>query len=193
MFNPFGDLESAGYLRNRRQDKEEKVIKRMEHAIFRMGLPEALANLRKTKQVSYEHVQAVHKTLFQNYYPWAGTDRLALLPEKNITKGTLVFCSPQDIRRAMEYALALAQDKKTMSAKPGEVLGGMAYAHPFLDGNGRTLLTVMTDLTRRAGYEIQWSKLNPESYLLGLTQEIQTPGQSNLNALLLAVSIPLNN
>jgi cell filamentation protein len=33
----------------------------------------------------------------------------------------------------------MGQAKAAMAAKAGEVMGYLAYGHPFLDGNGRTI------------------------------------------------------
>jgi hypothetical protein len=40
-----------------------------------------------------------------------------------------------------------------MKAKPGEIMGYLAYGHPFLDGNGRTIMTVHSVLAQLVGYE----------------------------------------
>jgi hypothetical protein len=52
MFNPFGDFESEGYLRNARKDKDESVIKLFEHNSFRANLDDALAYLAARKTCS---------------------------------------------------------------------------------------------------------------------------------------------
>ena len=36
-------------------------------------------------------------------------------------------------------------------------MGYLAYGHPFLDGNGRTILVVHADLAERAGISIDWA------------------------------------
>jgi cell filamentation protein len=43
-----------------------------------------------------------------------------------------------------------------MRQKPGEVMGYLAHGHPFLDGNGRTIMLVHAELARRAGFGIDW-------------------------------------
>ena len=44
-----------------------------------------------------------------------------------------------------------------MTEKPGEIMGYLAYAHPFLDGNGRTIMVVHAVLAQRAGFSIDWA------------------------------------
>ena len=62
-----------------------------------------------------------------------------------------------------------------MAAKPGEVMGYFAYGHPFLDGNGRTIMVVHAELAERAGISIDWSATTKIGYLDALTQEIERP------------------
>lgn len=45
MFDPFGDFETTGYLRNTSAEKDLTVVKAAEHTLFRAQLPEALAFL----------------------------------------------------------------------------------------------------------------------------------------------------
>ena len=71
-----------------------------------------------------------------------------------------------------------------MRSKPGTVLGNLAYAHPFLDGNGRTILTVHAELCRRAGIHIAWREVDKATYLIALTQEINDPSQGHLDRFL---------
>ena len=51
-------------------------------------------------------------------------------------------------------------DAAKMRVNPGEVFGALAYAHPFLEGNGRTIMTVHADLARRAGFHIDWAPIS---------------------------------
>lgn len=114
-------------------------------------------------------------------YPWAGKDRARSAPELAISRAGVLFAHPQDIRRAIETALEKGQDKNFMRRKPGEVMGYLAYAHPFLDGNGRTIMVVHSVLAQRAGMSIDWVATNKDEYLAALTQEIDNPGKGILD------------
>ena len=74
-FDPFGDFETEGYLRNFEKVKDLDIVKRLEHASFTTGIDEAFAQLAKPKQLGYEHVLQTHKILFDAVYPWAGQDQ----------------------------------------------------------------------------------------------------------------------
>jgi cell filamentation protein len=95
-------------------------------------------------------VLETHGILFGAVYPWAGQDRTRTAPKLTIKKGPVIFANPPEIRAAVEFALRKGQDKDHMKAKPGEIMGYLAYGHPFLDGNGRTIMTVHSVLAQRA-------------------------------------------
>ncbi|MGA7071562.1 hypothetical protein [Bradyrhizobium sp.] len=63
-------------------------------------------------------------------------------------------------------------------------MGYLAYAHPFLDGNGRTIMTVHSVLAQRSGFSIDWSATKKEAYLDALTKEIENPSKGYLDAYL---------
>jgi cell filamentation protein len=126
--------------------------------------------------------------LFEAVYPWAGEDRLTnasrLVVSKGYDKKKVWFAYPQDIRRAIDYALDHGQERKFVAAKPGEVMGYLAYGNPFLDGNGRTIMVVHCILAQRAGFSIDWASTNKNDYLAALTQELEAPGKRHLDTYL---------
>lgn len=184
MFDPFGDFESAGYLRNIRQDKDVQVIKKFEHNLFRANLDEALDYLSRLEIIEYADFLQVHKILFAAYYPWAGLDRLQTAPHLSISKGDVQFCNPKDIRLAVDHGLRLGQDQLRMPSKFGEVMGLFAFGHPFLDGNGRTMLLIHHELMHRMTCSVRWEETLKSDYLRVLTCEISHPGQGHLDGYL---------
>lgn len=164
MFDPFGDFATAGYLRNTAAEKDLALVKVAEHALFRAQLPQALNFLARCPRIGYDDFLAVHRILFGGLYPWAGTDRVELIPDKAITKGDVYFCHPRDCRRAIEDGLARAQERGQMADRPGLIMGLFAYGHPFLDGNGRTMLLVHAELCMRAGMSVDWTRTRKDDY-----------------------------
>jgi cell filamentation protein, protein adenylyltransferase len=126
-FDPFGDFEGRGYLRNVEQEKDLDIVRRLEHVSFTTGLDDAFKQLAGIKKLSYEDVLDTHKTLFEAVYPWAGEDRTHNAPELAISRGGVLFAHPQDIRRAIDVALESGQKKDFMRQEPGEVMGYLAY------------------------------------------------------------------
>jgi cell filamentation protein len=183
-FDPFGDFATEGYLRNFEKEKDLAIVKRAEHASFTTGLDEAFASLAEAKTLSYDDVLKTHGILFGAIYPWAGQDRTQTVPKLTIKKGSVIFANAPEIRAAVEFALRKGQDKDYMKAKPGEIMGYLAYGHPFLDGNGRTIMTVHSVLAQRAGFSIDWSATTKNAYLDALTKEIEYPPKGHLDAYL---------
>ena len=183
-FDPFGDFATEGYLRNFEKEKDLAIVKRAENASFTTGLDEAFATLAKAKVLSYDDVLETHGILFGAVYPWAGQDRTQTSPKLTVKKGPVIFANAPEIRAAVEFALGKGQDKYHMKDRPGEIMGYLAYGHPFLDGNGRTIMTVHSVLAQRAGFSIDWSATTKDAYLDALTKEIENPPKGHLDAYL---------
>lgn len=166
-FDPFGDFETRGYLRNVAKTKDLAVVQRLQHNSFLTGVDAGLAQLEARSSLTYADVLQTHKTLFEAVFPWAGEDRLTNASTIFVNKGLVLFAHPKDIRRAVGYALEKGQDKAFMAEKPGEVMGYLAYGHPFLDGNGRTIMLIHAELARRAGFSIDWSATDKDQYRSG--------------------------
>jgi len=180
-FDPFGDFEIQRYLRNFAKEKNVAIVKRLEHTSFLTGIDAAFATLASRPELDYEDVLQTHKRLFDAVYPWAGQDRLQTAPHLTVRKGSVIFANPADIRRAVEHALHLGHSKEVMIARSGEVMGYLAFGHPFLDGNGRTIMTVHSIMAQRAGFSVDWSATSKTAYLNALTNELERPGQGILD------------
>lgn len=180
-FDPFGDFETRGYLRNVAGEKDPDIVRRLEHNSFVTGIDEAFNHLAQIDRLTYRDVLDAHKTLFEAFYPWAGQDRAQIAPDIAVSKGEVLFAHPNDARAAVEYGLQLGHDKNFMATKPGEVMGYFAYGHPFLDGNGRTIMVVHTELAQRAGIAIDWAATDKTAYLVALTHELDSPGKGHLD------------
>jgi cell filamentation protein len=191
MFDPFNDFSTAGYLRNKHKEQDSRIVKNVEHEAFARNLPKALQYLSKIEIIAYEDFLQVHKILFSEFYPWAGQDRTITAPNLLISKGNRIqFCSASEIRFAINEGLRLAQDKGKMPETPGQIMGFFAYAHPFLDGNGRTILLIHLELAYRAGISISWSDTNKTDYLNALTHELERPKDEVLDTYLLKFKGP---
>ena len=71
-----------------------------------------------------------------------------------------------------------------MKSKPGEIMGYLAYGHPFLDGNGRTIMAIHSVLAQHAGFSIDWAATTKDEYLDALTREIDAPHKGYLDTYL---------
>jgi cell filamentation protein len=182
-FDPFGDFDSLGYLRNFPGLKDISQVKALEHASFQINIDRAINTLAAVDLIEYKHVLEIHKTLFGDVYPWAGQDRAVTSPGINISKAGYnnLFAQSPYVRRVTEYAIDQSRDLNIMCQQPGYILGSLAHAHPFLDGNGRTILVLHTELAHRAGISIDWTQTEKKAYLIALTTELNDPGQGHLD------------
>jgi cell filamentation protein len=187
VLDPFGDYETAGYLQNLYQEKNLNLVGHLETAAFEQEIVHVVRSLRKAPKLTYEHVTTTHQNLFHSVYPWAGQDRSTTAPGIAIVKGGYkkLFAHPADVQRASEYALQLGQDRTYLRAHPGEVFGYLAHAHPFLEGNGRTILTIFAELSRRAGFHIEWEAMDTAEFLVTLTRELLEPGKATMDQFVL--------
>jgi cell filamentation protein len=69
-----------------------------------------------------------------------------------------------------------------MRENPGVIMGYLAYAHPFLDGNGRTIMVVHGVMAQRAGLSIDRARTRKTDYLAALTKELDEPDKGYLDA-----------
>jgi cell filamentation protein, protein adenylyltransferase len=178
MFDPFNDFETRGYLHNVFGEKDPAIVKHLEHSSFIAGIADAFQYLSSIRHLSYRDVLAVHRILFGDMYPWAGQDRLQTAPGIAVSKGGILFAHPQDAQAAVEYALKIGSDESSMSAKPGEVMGYLAYGHPFLDGNGRTIMVVHAELAERASISIDWMQRRRQSTLALSQKKSNNPARA---------------
>jgi len=184
VFDPFGDFEARGYLQNLQGIKTDSLVKRAENFVFLENLPSAIRALESLSgNLEYRDVLDTHRRLFSDFYPWAGQDRCITSPNLRVGKNGVMdlFAYPEEIRRAAEYALEIGKDGNVMRLKPGEFLANVSYSHPFLDGNGRTILTIHSELCRRSGMHIDWDKTNKEDYLGALTKQMVDDSRRDLD------------
>jgi cell filamentation protein len=183
-FDPFGDFDTQGYLRNLAKEKDPDIVRRLEHASFMTGIDAALERLAKSKRLAYPDMLETHRILFDAVYPWAGQDRRRTAPDLAISKGPVLFAHPEHLQHAVDYALTHGQDMEFMREKPGVVMGYLAYGHPFLDGNGRTIMVVYSVMAQRAGISIDWAATDKAGYLSALTEELDNPDKGHLDGYL---------
>jgi cell filamentation protein len=183
IFDPFNDFDNRGYLRNFFGSKDIPKVKALEDASFQGNIERAINTLAAIDFIEYKHVLDIHKTLFGEVYPWAGQDRSTTAPGINISKTgyNAMFAQSQYIRRVTEYALEQSRDLNLMVEQPGYILGALAHAHPFLDGNGRSILVLHAEMLYRAGISIDRIKTEKTAYLIALTTELNDSGQGHLD------------
>lgn len=115
-----------------------------------------------------EHLQAIHKHLFQDVYEWAGQ-----LRKLDISKGSTRFANHLHLATAMNKITAqLIDDDHLLGLEPAALADKCAYymaelnaLHPFREGNGRTQREFINHLCANCGYTVAWENAQPDELL----------------------------
>lgn len=160
--DPYTDPLS-GVLRNRLGITDRDRLQQVEAALSRAALAElALHDLPGSYDMP--HLQAFHRELFDDLYPWAGSVRTVWIAK------TDAFCPPQHIE---SYAAAVfgslakehhlrGLDRAAFVERVTHYFAEVNAIHPFREGNGRTQRAFFRQLSSRAGWAIDWTALDPE-------------------------------
>ena len=145
--NKLGITNSAELAR-----EEERISKRKAVELFESGALDKLAPGRFTS------LQAIHKALFEDIYDFAGELRTV-----NLAKGNFRFAP------LMYLEAALGNIDKMPQSTFDEIIEKyveMNIAHPFMEGNGRTMrIWLDMILKKRLGMVIDWQNVDKVLYL----------------------------
>jgi cell filamentation protein len=108
------------------------------------------------------HLQAFHRAIFRDVYPWAGQIRTVQISRM------VPFARPENIEPYLSGRLReLAAEgylrglpRGQFIARLARYLGEVNAVHPFRDGNGRTQRAFFGQLARNAGHRIRWDRLD---------------------------------
>lgn len=134
---------------------EERASKTKALALFDLGVLDTL------EVGTFNGLSAIHRYLFEEIYDFAGTIRTV-----NIAKGGFRFASPLYLETALTKIDAMRQSSFDEII---EKYIEMNVAHPFREGNGRSMriwLDMM--LKRELRCVIDWSLVDKDDYLLAM-------------------------
>jgi cell filamentation protein len=114
-------------------------------------------------QFDLTHLQEIHKALFQDVYDWAGEIRTV-----DISLGGNHFAHAQYINEnAVKLFRELAKENFLKHLNVDDLAKRLAYylseinaLHPFREGNGRAQRVFISQLSREAGHQIDYSDLD---------------------------------
>lgn len=148
--NKLGITDSAELAR-----EEERISKMKAAEMFRSGFLDSL------EPGTIASLTAIHKYLFGEIYPFAGKVR-----NVNIAKGNFRFASAVYLKEALDNIEKMPQsDYDEIIEKYVE----MNVAHPFREGNGRSM-RIWLDVILKAerGRVIDWSLVDKDDYLMAM-------------------------
>ena len=135
--------------------QEELISKKKAMQLFESRMLEQLPAGKFTT------LQAIHKYMFEDIYDFAGELRTV-----NLAKGNFRFAS------LMYLEAALANIDKMPQTSFDEIIEKyveMNIAHPFREGNGRSIRIWLDHILKtEIGKVVDWSKVDKEDYLLAM-------------------------
>lgn len=134
---------------------EERISKKKAIELFEQGMLDALPAGR------FSTLQAIHRYLFSEIYDFAGKIRTV-----NLAKGNFRFAP------LMYLEAALVNIDQMPQANFDEIVEKyveMNIAHPFREGNGRSMRIWLDHLFKaEISRVVDWSRVDKEDYLLAM-------------------------
>ena len=160
-------IDENGVLINKKGIKDEFELDRVERASSYMKALYLDQNPIKGK-FDLKHLQAIHKKLFEDIYPFAGKIRDGYLQkgQQDFTMGYRI------VPQAEKLFTQLKNEQFLKKTEPAKIAGRLAYymgeinaIHPFREGNGRTQRIFIAQLAKEAGFELTFSKATQEEMI----------------------------
>lgn len=147
-----------------------------------LKLKEELLSKKRAKQLietgklfefevgTFKGLVAIHQYLFQDIYDFAGKIR-----EVNLAKGDFAFAPRMFLDQSLEYLDKLPQvNFDEIVDKYAE----MNIAHPFREGNGRSMRLWLDNLLRaKLGRIVDWNNIDKNEYLNAMKRSPISTGE----------------
>ena len=126
--------------------------------------------------ISKQQLYLIHEYLFQDVYDWAGEIRSV-----SMGKQQTVFLEPEKIEIYLTTVFQEAnqeinsiQNEFEFASFLSNLFYKLNYAHPFREGNGRTIREFLRELVNSmnfdfGSFELDYQKMDPESLAFGLS------------------------
>lgn len=154
-------------LKNKKNIRDFDILQKVERDTSIIRATE-LAKRPIQGNFDLKHLQKIHKKLFGDIYEWAGELRTV-----DISKGSSRFAHTpyiqsflDDTFRKLEkenYLKDIGIDK--FSERAAFYMGEINAAHPFREGNGRTMREFISQLAKTNNYKISWDNINQEDMI----------------------------
>ena len=141
------------------------------------------------------HLQAIHRYIFQDVYPWAGELRTVDIARP----GQFYFAFSHQIRPCLERTFADLQAERYLKGasaqefchRAAHYMGELNASHPFRDGNGRTQREFIRELGLHGGHVLNWVHVTLAQMYAASHVRFQAADNSGLEKVLMAaVGLP---
>ncbi len=146
--------------------KDEQLLQQAERYHTAYRAMELRLNPQQ-QDFNLDHLKNIHHHLFQDVYPFSGQLRTV-----NIGKNNYWFCDVNMMNRLSDMVFTELKDDKYLKGLSKDAFAEKAayyyteinYLHPFREGNGRTIREFFGQLSKQAGYELDWQKVPKDEY-----------------------------
>ncbi len=159
-------------------------------------------NELENKPLNIDTLCFIHKKLFDDLYPWAGQIR-----DVNLSKGYSTYYYVENLQSGIKEVFKNFQkDCKIKDLTLNEFIELFCYydtelyiIHPFREGNSRTRRIFMQEFAKRAGYLVDYSKIDQkelrkaEDEAYGYSSILGGPNMLNLKIMFSKIITPVKN
>lgn len=164
-FYPPPDEET---LRNLFDERDARILHELEYVETMSRQHELLAgDVSIERTYDAEHVQAIHRHLFQDVYEWAGEYRTVEMA-KGIGRGFAEVRGGEveqhlsDVHRLVVGTAWPELDRDAFGERAATVFAHLNQAHPFREGNGRASKVFMEHVAQQSRFTFDFSRVSPE-------------------------------
>lgn len=146
------------------QDHVQLAEAELAFTLTRYG--EYTSNITTLTDFNLNHLQYLHKHLFQDLYDWAGEIRTI-----DISKGATRFCSCARIEAESNKLftriplLENIDSNNALVTEMTDIFCELNIIHPFREGNGRTQRFFFEELFFYLGMNIAWPDISKEQWV----------------------------
>lgn len=172
--------EGTQTLRNKAGIRDPEVLKEFERRVTSVRADQ-LAEHPVRGSFDVEHFKAIHRSLFQDVYSWAGQVRTVDIA-KGETRFAPVSTSAHTLESWGKTILKNLQNENHLKGLDREAfvdrlthhISEVNYWHPFREGNGRTTREFFQQVSNAAGYQLDFRRTEPSEWNRAFAQAEQS-------------------
>lgn len=147
--------------------RDERTLAETEAAVV-LGKASLLDQQPIAGGFDFGHYKRIHQFLFCDLYDWAGQIRTI-----NISKKGTAFVPAVEIEPCADAwfkRLAGFSSERLSHCELAEEIADFYHTvnmlHPFREGNGRAQRVFFTQWIRSLGYDLDWSRVDPDAFMV---------------------------
>lgn len=154
--------------------KRSMDLVRYEARVTSVTIPAAIARLQRADSWSLKQWRMAHRIIFEPVYEWAGQIRTVNIKKEDTfaDKGKIRYVVDEALTRfcrkhrsGMNFVGELALLTPSECAREfAGLYHELNMAHPFMEGNGRSLKTFLTAMARQGGWDFKWSRIGDKKW-----------------------------